>query len=72
VDYLTFNDMESLKYMCETMNIQWKYKGMLILYNDNSLIVTNDSLTMPIQYSSVKHPKKMLKVKHYLGHQNWF
>jgi hypothetical protein len=23
VDYLIINDMESLKYMCETMDIQW-------------------------------------------------
>jgi hypothetical protein len=72
VDYLTFIDMESLKYMCETMDIQWSDKGMLILCNDNSSIGKNDSLTMPIQYSSTRHPKKMLKVKQYLGYHNWF
>jgi hypothetical protein len=43
---------------------------MLILYNDNLLIGKNDSSIMPIQNSSVKHPKKMLKVKHYLGLKN--
>jgi hypothetical protein len=55
VGYLTFNNKESLTYMCETMDIQCKYKGMFILYPDNSLIGKNDSLTM----LSVKHPKKI-------------
>jgi hypothetical protein len=64
VDYLTFNDMESLKYMCETMDSD------SILYNDNLLIGKNDSLTMSIRYSSVKHPKKAPKVKHYHRHHN--
>jgi hypothetical protein len=45
---------------------------MLILYNDNSLIGKNDSLKMLISYSDVKHPKKMIKVKHNPGHQNLF
>jgi hypothetical protein len=71
MDYLTFNDMESLKYMYETMDIQCYYKGMSMLYNDNSLIGKNDSLTMPIRYLSTKHLKKTLKVKHYSGHHNW-
>jgi hypothetical protein len=41
MDYLTFDDMESLKSMCETMDIQWEYQCMLILYNHNSLIINN-------------------------------
>jgi hypothetical protein len=63
VDYLTFNDMELLKYMCETMDIQWKYKGMLILYNDNSLIVKNDSINNADPIFVCKTPEENAKSK---------
>jgi hypothetical protein len=72
MDCLTSDGMKSLKNMCDTLDIRWLYKDMSVLHNDNSLIGRYDSLTMPIRYSSVKHPKKMLKLKHYLGHKNWF
>jgi hypothetical protein len=44
---------------------------MLIVYNDNLLNGKIDLLTMPIRYSSVKHPNETIKViKTNLGHQN--
>jgi hypothetical protein len=44
----------------------------LYFHSCTMLTRVSDSLTMPIQCSSVQHPKKMLIEKHYLGQQNWF